>query len=284
MKQDKPFAEFRRVLVPLDASEHSLGVLKAAVELAAAQEAELEGLFVEDADLFRLCEFPMAREVSFWGTLGRSLKRSETERQMRIAASRLKRTLEDMAGGYNVPCKFRVMRGGVSKKVLDASNEADLTIMGRIGWSKHLGRRMGTTAQALVRQGRGLILLMDKEARFQPPLQVLYTGSSLSEATLLLALELSRKRGFSLVILMAANAPATLEDMQDRVQSIVSRQGASAGFYLLRELDSQGIKKAVAAHGTGTLFLPCEDPCLYGDSLQHLINSLDNSVFLVREK
>ncbi len=284
MNQDIAFAEFKRILVPLDASEHSLGVLKAAVELAAVQGAELEGLFVEDANLFRLCEFPLAREVSFWGISGRSMERSETERQLRIVASRLQRALEDMARGYNVPCKFRVTRGGVPREVLDASKEADLTIMGRIGWSKLRGQRMGSTAQAIVRQGRGLALIMDKEACFQPPLQVLFTGSKLSEATLLFALELSQKRGFPLVILMAAHAPENREDMQDRVQEIVSRQGAQAGLHFLRELDSQGIKKAVAAHGSGPLFLPCEDPNLHGESLQNLISSLDNPVFLVREK
>ncbi len=284
MTRDKAFAELKRILVPLDASEHSLEVLKAAVELAAAQGAELEGLFVEDADLFRLCEFPMAREVSFWGVSGRSMERSETERQLRIVARRLQRALEDMSRGHNVPCKFRVTRGGVPREVLDASKEADLTIMGRIGWSRLCGQRMGSTTQAIVRQGRGLVLIMDKEARFQPPLQVLFTGSRLSEATLLLALELSRKKGFSLVILMAAHAQENRKDMQDRVQEIVSGQGAQAGVHLLRELNPQGIRKAVAAHGTGPLFLPCEDPHLHGESLQQLINSLNNPVFLVRDR
>jgi len=284
LKQDKPFAEFKRILVPLDASEHSLSALRAAVELAAAQGAELEGLFVEDADLFRLCDFPLAREVSFWGVSGRSMERTETERQLRIVAGRLQRALEGLAGGHNVPFKFRVTRGGVPKEILDASRQADLTIMGRTGWSQLRGQRMGSAAKAIIRQGRGLTLIMDEGSRFQPPLQVLFTGSRLSETTLELALEMSRKRGFSLVVLIAAHEPQTSEDMQGRVQGIVSRHEAGAGLYVLQGMDPRKIKQAVDAHGSGPLFVPCEDPDLLGESLQHLITSLNNPVFLVRER
>ncbi len=284
MKQDKPFTEFKRILVPLDASEHSLSALRAAVELAAAQGAELEGLFVEDANLFRLCELPLAREVSFWGTSGRSMERSETERQLRIVANRLQRALEDMARGYNIPCKFRVTRGGVPKEILDASKEADLTILGRTGWSHPSCQHMGSTARTILRQGRGLTLIVDERTRFQPPLQVLFTGSQLSETTLSLALELSQKRKFSLVILMATQDPEAREDMQQRVQEIVARHEAQAGLHVLQGLDPGRIKKAVTTHGTGPLFLPCEDPYLHGENLQDLVNTLDNPVFLVREE
>ena len=41
----------RRIAVALDASEHSRRALQIIVSIAAALEAEIEGVFVEDADL-----------------------------------------------------------------------------------------------------------------------------------------------------------------------------------------------------------------------------------------
>lgn len=55
----------RRVLVALDASPGSVVAAAAAARMAAALEAELEGLFVEDHDLLRLSRSSQARQVGF---------------------------------------------------------------------------------------------------------------------------------------------------------------------------------------------------------------------------
>ena len=52
-----------RILVALDASPQSEAALRAAAELAALLEAELEGLFVEDINLLHLCGLPFGREI-----------------------------------------------------------------------------------------------------------------------------------------------------------------------------------------------------------------------------
>ena len=78
----------RRILVALDASPHSLAALRAAAELAADLDAELVGIFVEDINLLRLSDLPLASEVTIYTTTSRRLNRQEIERQLRSQAVR----------------------------------------------------------------------------------------------------------------------------------------------------------------------------------------------------
>jgi len=57
----------RRILVALDASRSSLEALRAAAALAARMGAELECLFIEDVNLVRLGQLPVARQVTLTG-------------------------------------------------------------------------------------------------------------------------------------------------------------------------------------------------------------------------
>ena len=52
-----------RIVVALDASPNSVAALRAGAELASLLGVDLEGLFVEDIDLVRLCGLPYRQEV-----------------------------------------------------------------------------------------------------------------------------------------------------------------------------------------------------------------------------
>jgi len=283
LSQDKSQPTLQRILVPLDASEHSMAALSAAAELASALGAELEGLFVEDIHLLQLCEFPFVREISLLGPSFRRIDRTETERHLKIRAEHLKRVLADVAKKFNVPWKFRVTRGGVSKEVLAASEEADLTILGRAGWSMARSPRVGSTVRTVVSQGRGLTLIMQHGGRIQPSVQVLFTGSQLSEKALGVALDLGGQKDLFLVVLMVTHSQENLEPMQNRVKNIIAGRKVQASLHVLQDLDYGLISRLVRVHGPGPLFIPCEEPHLHGEALQTLIGSLENPVFLVRQ-
>src|SRR5690554_5627839 len=54
----------RRILVLLDGSRLSLAAMEAAADIARAQQAEVLGIFVEEANLLRSAGYGFAREVS----------------------------------------------------------------------------------------------------------------------------------------------------------------------------------------------------------------------------
>lgn len=284
MNQNTHFLPLHRILVPLDASENSMSALDTAADLAAVLGAELEGLFVEDINVLQLCEFPFVREVSFLGPSFRRIDRAETERQLRIQAQRLQKILSEVAGRFHVPWKFRVTRGGVPAEVLAAAENADLTILGRSGRSLPGRRRVGSTVRTVISKGRGMTLIIQQGMRFQPPVQVLFTGSALSEKALVLALDLGRKKEIPVVVLVAGG-PEEQAGLQERARELIGSRGGEASLHILpRALDLSQIDQAVRLHGSGPLFLPCEEPQLHGEELQSLVDSVQNPILLVRSR
>jgi nucleotide-binding universal stress UspA family protein len=284
VSQNTHFLPLHRILVPLDASENSMSALDTAAELAAVLDAELEGLFVEDINVLQLGEFPFAREVSFLAPSFRRIDKAETERQLRIQAQRLQKILSEVAGRFHVPWKFRVTRGGVPAEVLAAAENADLTILGRSGRSMTSRRRVGSTVRTVISKGRGMTLIIQQGMRFQPPVQVLFTGSSLSEKALALALDLGRKKEIPVVVLVAGE-PEEQAGLQDRARELIGSRGGEASLHILpRALDLSQLDQAVRLHGAGALFLPCEQPQLHGEELQSLVDSVQNPILLVRSR
>lgn len=285
MNQNTFSFPLHRILVPLDASENSMAALDIAAELASTLKAELEGLFVEDIHVLQLCEFPFAREVSLLGPAFRRVERAETERQLRIQAQRLQKIVAHVAERYQVPWKFRVARGGVPAEILAATEKADLTILGRSGWSMSGRQRVGSTVRTLVSQGRGMTLIIQQGMRFHPPVQVLFTGSQLSEKALSLALDLSGKKGLPVVVLISGEEAEMHKQLQERAEKLIVGHAGQATLHFLPQAPGlRQINQAVSLHGPGPLFIPCEQPHLHGEELQALVESVQNPVLLVRSR
>ena len=149
---------FRRILVALDTSRESLAALEMAAQMAKRLQAQLAGLFVEDANLFKLAELPFAREVNLGTRVGRSLDAPTIERELKAQAAMARRALAEAAGRLQIPWSFRVARGTVDAELVSAALEADLIAVGRsIG--PFTGRaRLGWAARALsVRSSASLL-------------------------------------------------------------------------------------------------------------------------------
>ncbi len=110
-----PFV-IRRILVALDVSTHSLAALEAAVELAGRVEAEIEGLFVEDINLMRLAELPIALQLSLPTGLQRRIDAAVIEQEMRALAAEARNALETAAERTRVRWSFRVVRAAGSRR------------------------------------------------------------------------------------------------------------------------------------------------------------------------
>jgi K+-sensing histidine kinase KdpD len=120
--------KIRRIIVGLQPAARSRAVLEAAADLAESMEAELIGLFVENADLLHFAGFPFAREVGFTSALGRPLDVEAMERSLRAWAEEAHRTLASVAGRTSVRWSFRVTRGSLTAEMLAAAEAADLVI------------------------------------------------------------------------------------------------------------------------------------------------------------
>lgn len=256
-----------RIVVALDASPQSMAALKAAVELAAVMEAEVEGLFVEDIDLLHLCDFPFCYEIgSYTATLRRTDNRG-MERQLRVVATTIRQTMERVAAQTPVRWSFRVRRGPVVQELLDATQDAALISLGRAGRVRRKG--IGSTAQSLVNQTQRPLLIAGEEQGLRYPLTVVYTGSAAAQRALDLAMRLSRAEPSRLrvVVWNVGDAPSGTSQLEQAVRRRVEAQSEEGepGVTILSVTRSRDdLLAALAALGGGTLVLPHEQADLIG--------------------
>jgi len=102
--------------------------LDAVAEAAAALEAELLGLFLEDVELLHFAGLPFAREIGA-SARSRGLDVQTMERRLRSQAEEARRALAAAAEGKSVRWSFRVERGSGPAQLRKALGDADLVIL-----------------------------------------------------------------------------------------------------------------------------------------------------------
>ena len=183
----------RRILVALDASRHSLAALEAAAELAARLEAELLGLYVEDAKLLRMAGLPVAREVRYPYDAPTRTDQGQMERQLRAQAAQARQALAEASERRQIKWTFRVVRGEVASEVLTAATEADLLTLGKA--SRPLTRRvrLGSTARAAAEEAPCCVLVLQRDAGIRAPVVVVYDGTPGGQRALAMGARLAGK-------------------------------------------------------------------------------------------
>ena len=276
-------AEFvvHRILVALDASTHSLAALAAAVELAAAMEAELEGLFVEDVNLLRLAGLPFAREVRHTASL-EALDSPRMERALKAQATQAREALAAAAGRAQVHWSFRVVRGQVAQEVLEAASRADLVTLGKQGRSRSPQARLGSTALRVALHAPGALLLVEHSVPGGQPVLVLYDGSEGAERALDAAARVARMSGTHLIVLLLAGAPEAAKELEQQAGLRIERQRVRPRFHALHETDAQSLLRVSQSEGGGLVVLSARSTVMSEETIQKLLDSLRNPVLIVR--
>jgi nucleotide-binding universal stress UspA family protein len=272
----------RRILVALDASQHSLAALEAASDLADTLKAELVGIFVEDVNLLRLAGLPFAREVRYWSITDRPLDSTSMERQLRIQAEQVKLRLAGVAGRRQLRWSFRVVRGQVATELLSAAQEADLLALGRASSETTRRLRLGTTARVVVGQALRPVLLLQQGHAICQPIQLVYDGSAAAKRALTTAVRLASVAGGHLTVIVSADAPEIAARLQEEVHTRLQAQQVQGHYRQLIKPSAEELARTLHTAGGGTLIIGADNPLLEGEGLLTLLDAIDCSVFLVR--
>jgi nucleotide-binding universal stress UspA family protein len=186
------------ILVALDASPHSTAALIAAAELAAVLHLELRGIYVEDVNLLHLCGMPFGLEIGLFTANPRRLEQARMERDFRVQATQLRKSMADIAGQRRLSWSFQVVRGGVTQELLSAGSTAQMVSLGRVGMTP--GKRTGSTAQAVARNTQRPVILQAAQQPLGEPFTVVYLGDTPSVHALQLANQLARPRSTPLQV------------------------------------------------------------------------------------
>ncbi len=259
-EEQQEAAVVEKIVVALDASPQSVAALRAATELAARLQAEVEGLFVEDMDLFCLCDLPFGREVCACTGEVRGIDTAGMERQLRVQAASIREVMRRVAEGTPVPWSLRVLRGSVAEELLIAAQGAMLMGMGRAGRAR--GRGMGSIAQALVAQSHRPLLISGEGTGLEFPLTVVYTGTPAAQRALELAMRLAEQDPGRLrvVVWNGGDASADLDQLEHEARRLTEPQGGEdkEPFSVLRAGGQADLVMTLHDLRKGTLVLPHE--------------------------
>jgi nucleotide-binding universal stress UspA family protein len=165
----------RRILVALDTAEPSTAALEEAARLAAGLEAELVGLFIEDAGLLQAAALPMTRMVPHQARTLAAFDPASMQRAYRIWSAEARRSLEAVAAQWRIKWSFQVARGIYAEQLMATLRAGDLLALAS---SKHQRRsRTGLAALTVAAQAPCSLFLMCRRWETWKPVVVLYEGS-----------------------------------------------------------------------------------------------------------
>ena len=267
---------FRRILVALDSSAASREALVAATAIARRLGAELEGIFVEDADVLRAAGLPFASQLSLPSGAAHPLDRRVLEAELRALAAAAREALADAAGAGGVGWSFRVARGQVSVELLHAAGRADLLVLGRTG--RGLAPGPGGTARRAAAAAKGPVLLHGGGARLDRPLLVAYDGSAASERALDAAARLAGAFE-GITLLVVARTPVEAERLAAQARA-TPRAAAMTAQWAGGALRSDLVRAVRAANGI--LVLGAGSPLLGTGGPERLLDELASPLLVVR--
>lgn len=245
--------KIRRIVVGLDPSAPGRGALEAAATLAGRAQAELLGLFIEDADLLQLAALPFAREVGFASATGRALDVAGLERRLRLLAAESERALAAAAGRIAVPWSFRVARGSLIAALLAAAAEGDL-------------------------------LLAAASAAQRPPsapLALLCSTAARPEGVLPAARALGRFIDGGLRIVLLAPDAKAAEAWQRAARAVLGDDAARTRFRTVPAGDAAALRAALRAEAPGALLLAAPDALPEWTLLRAFVSELRCPVFVL---
>lgn len=208
MSESEDLPTLRRILVALDGDESAHAALESAASLAAALEAELVGLFIEDTDLLRAAELPVTWSISRQAGGRTAIDAAAMGRALRVSAGQAGAAVAAVAERLRIKSSFRVLRGGMAEQVLTEARTCDMLALGASGEVMRRAR-VEIAAGLMAMQTPGAVLLVHGRGRPTGPVLVLFDGSARALTLGLRLAGIERRR--LVVAAVGANEPEAVE-------------------------------------------------------------------------
>ncbi|WP_376695125.1 universal stress protein [Wenzhouxiangella sp. EGI_FJ10305] len=224
-----------RVVVLIDASPDALRALETAAELAGRHQVPLLAVSVEEPDRARSAAFPFAGEVGAVSGAIRPLDETLLGRRRDSGPASIRRVIEDTVRGAGVAWELVVVHGRLVEEVLALSGPGDLLMLGRVGWSARLGRRLGGAPLVLARNAAGAVQICSAEPVRRPG-RIAVLIEEVGSAQTLLKSAAARARAIDrdLLVLLAPQAD------EDEFKRLTETIGDMGRLWRLRVLQDMG--------------------------------------------
>jgi len=212
----------RRILVAMDASQGSLSALETATALAELVHGELEGLFIEDADLFALADLPFSREVRLTGGGIRALDPAALRQEVELQAMAARRAMQRLATQRRVRWSFRSVRGSVTGALTTAAREVDILCIGRRRPSPLRPSRLANSIRAALESASVVLVAGDTGLAISGPVAFVADDATVTGSAIRLALEIAGRTGQSLLVYVTGRDSDDAARQQRRIETLLS--------------------------------------------------------------
>ena len=233
-----------RVVVLVDASPDALHALEAAAELAAQHQVPLLAVSVEEPERARSSGYPFASEVGAVSGAIRPIDEAVLGRRRDSGPASIRRLIDRTAGEMGVAWEMVFLQGRFVEQVLALAAPGDWLMLGRVGWSARIGRRLGSSALRLARRAHGAVQICSaapSQARGRTAVLVEDAGSAAS--LLGVAAARSRTARRSLVVLLA---PAVGEPDREQLADAIAQRSGVARIRALASMGTGDLLRALA--------------------------------------
>lgn len=265
-----------RVLILLDGSRLSLAALEVAAEIAAARNAEVLGIFVEEINLLRAAGYGFAQEVGGSSGLARPLEVAALEARMQTQAEQARRLLQQTMARRGLAQSLKLCRGRVAEEVLGLMQPEDLVVLGRAGWSAILGARLGSTARILLRQAPGEVLLWteSRPQRQNRVVVLLNHDQAANHRAVRVAAELARRSNQPLSVLIRATSEVDRSMAEDMLTDL-QRAGITARIKWLSATSANATVRALQEEDASQLVVSRSNGLLADQHADALLSELN---------
>lgn len=206
------------ILVAISATRRSAGVLDVAAALARSLGAELDVMLVEDANLIRLADLPVTREIDRVSGAAREFSSTRLARAIQSEARRLRHELTRIRRSTSIRSTVRVVRGQVFAEALAASSSVDVTFV------HHPQLAMpGESISGARARREGTLPESPRPWRARKPVWTLYEGGPANVRALRVADRLARVLESGLMVVIPCGRADETETRKREAREAVDR-------------------------------------------------------------
>ena len=255
-----------RITITLDSSEPGYRALEIAVRLAVIQQAELEGIFVEDTNLLRLAGLSFLREVRPLSLAEEAISTGRMQRELRILARQAKQMLEQATSDMGVRWTFQVWRGQPRAATLLQAFSAEILSPGQVST-----RVRSTAGQSRPQRGGNIARI-----------NVLFSDSERGTRALRTASSLASDLSAQLSVLLPPGEDPQTRHLKDKAMTILSGLDQPARLIQLGGTGIQPLLHVANFSERCILIAESEDSLLNQTDLDKCLAAITCPVFLVR--
>jgi nucleotide-binding universal stress UspA family protein len=222
---------FDHILVPVDGSNDGWVALGQAIEIAREEESTIHAIFVADS---RIIEAP------YWTAAPPDEPLPGADPEQTDVALAIGQMISDFGNKVlteteqrcqdaEVACETEYRVGAVVNEILDASEFADLVVIGRYGqgaaWA---GPNFGSVFEAVVRHAKAPVLAAQAEVRPILKILVAYDGSARAMEALRIGANCAKSQDRELVVLVVNDGHPEMQGVFDDLKDWLVKHDVAA--------------------------------------------------------